>query len=69
VLAKSGLHFNDVSQNAGYVDQAAILSKTDFAKCLVPGSWCEAAATWYASLPSEATFVIVHVAEWESGLD
>jgi len=68
-VAKRGLHFNDVSENAGYVDQAAILSKTDFAQCLLPGSSCEAAATWYASLPSEATFVIVHVAEWESGLD
>jgi hypothetical protein len=67
-IAKSG-YFNDVSENAGYVDRAAILSKTDFAKYLLPGPGNIATAGWYASLPSETTFLIVHVAEWESGLD
>lgn len=36
-IAKEGL-FNDVPENAGYADRAAILGRTDFAKYLLPGS-------------------------------
>lgn len=60
--------FNDVSENAGYVDKAAILQMNDFAKYLLPESntWHKPAVEWYASLPKGTMFIIVHKAEWES---
>ena len=67
---KSDGFLNDVSEDIGYVDEAAILQKGDFAKYLLPESnpWHKAAVDWYASLPREVMFIIVHYAEWESGL-
>src|ERR1700683_524299 len=56
-IQKEGLHFNEVSGDAGYQDHAAILSKRDFEKCLLPEASYKEAADWYAALPSETTFV------------
>jgi hypothetical protein len=57
----------DVSQpRSGYADSAAILSREEFAE-LIGGLSAESlAALWFAALPQEVRFIIVHVAEWES---
>ena len=69
-IKREGL-MHDVSHNAGYIDEAAVIAKSDFAKYfLQPSSdWARQAQDWYSSLPEEATFVLVHLYEWESGLD
>jgi hypothetical protein len=60
----------DVTQNAGYVDRAAILSFMEFPKYLYPGpgAWGSQARAWYGALPEQVSFILVHEAEWESGL-
>ena len=68
-LRKDGwLH--DVSSDVGYRDEAAILEKGAFERYLLPNDnpWHKNAKLWFSSLPREATFVMVHLAEWESGL-
>lgn len=61
--------FHDVSEDSGYLDEAAIVQKKDFARYLLPESnpWHKAATLWYASLPTETMFIVVHRAEWDSG--
>jgi hypothetical protein len=68
-MKRDGL-FNDVSEDAGYIDEAAILQKSAIEKYFLPDSnaWHEAAKLWYASLPRDTMFILVHRAEWESGL-
>lgn len=63
--------FNNVSADAGYFDEAAILQKDDFAKYLLPQTnpWHIEAVKWYAALPKQVNFIMVHRAEWESGLN
>ena len=63
--------FNNVSSNLSYLDEAAILEKNDFANYISPQThpWHIDAFNWYASLPVEVHFIMVHRAEWESGLD
>jgi hypothetical protein len=56
----------DVSENPGYVDEAAVLSHLEFAKYLFPGE--SAARAWYEALPEQVSFIMVHNVEWESGL-
>lgn len=69
LLTQDGLLHN-VSEDSGYLDEAAIIQRADFAKYLLPPSnpWHKAAADWLAALPREVMFVLVHRAEWESGL-
>ena len=61
----------DVTDDHGYSDWAAILSSAEFEKYLLPPSnlLSESAREWYAALPHTVQFVLVHVAEWESGLN
>jgi len=61
---------NDVSSDLSFADFATILSYTEFEKYLLPESvsWSIEARKWYASIPNDATFIMVHRAEWESGL-
>jgi hypothetical protein len=69
-LKRDGL-LHDVSHNAGYVDEAALIEKSDLEKYFLPAEsgWARQAQDWYSSLPTEATFILVHLWEWESGLD
>lgn len=68
-MRQDGL-FHDVSEDVGYIDEAAIIQKTDFAKYLLPDSnpWHEEAQQWYLALPREVMFILIHRAEWEGGL-
>lgn len=68
-IAAAG-RFADVSEDVGYIDRVAVLSKVDFQQYLLPSSnpRHKEAADWYAALPNEIAFVIVHLAEWESGI-
>jgi hypothetical protein len=61
----------DVPHNAGYIDEAAVIAKSELPKYFLDPSsdWARRAQDWYSSLPAEATFVLVHLYEWESGLD
>lgn len=59
---------HNVSEDAGYLDEAAIVQKADFRKFLIPEASCRAALDWFCSLPSEVMFIVVHRAEWDSGL-
>lgn len=67
-LEKDGL-LNDVSENSGYIDEAAILQKADVPKYFLPKSsqFHDRTVEWYNSLPSEVFFVLMHRAEFESG--
>ena len=69
-LKRDGL-LHDVSHNAGYIDEAALIAKSDLAKYFLPpeSPWARQAQDWHASLPAEATFILVHLFEWESGYD
>jgi hypothetical protein len=60
----------DVSSDASFSDYATIVSYVDFEKYLLPESvsWGSAARDWYASLSDDVKCIIVHEAEWESGL-
>jgi len=62
--------FSDCSGDSIYYDGCAILHKSDLARYLAADASAvyKSASEWCQSLPAEATFVIVHVAEWESGL-
>jgi hypothetical protein len=66
-LRDAGL-LHDVSESAGYLDEAAIIQKADFRKFLLPEASYKAAIEWFSSLPAEVMFIVVHRAEWESGL-
>ncbi|RME67765.1 MAG: hypothetical protein D6781_12530 [Verrucomicrobia bacterium] len=62
--------FQDVSSNPGYVDQMAVFAKDQFRRYLL---WPNDERTaevrqWYDALPEEVAFILVHRAEWESGL-
>ncbi len=61
---------HNVSKDSGYLDEAAIVQHADFVKYLLPDSnpWHKEAQEWYSTLPRETMFIIVHLAEWESGL-
>jgi hypothetical protein len=61
----------DVTENPGYVDEAAIVSYVEFPKYLYEDSnagHVSAARLWYNALPEHVSFIMVHNAEWESGL-
>jgi len=60
----------DVSEDLSYVDNATVVSRSDFQKYLLPEStsWGSTARKWYASLSEMTHFILVHEAEWESGL-
>lgn len=66
-LKESG-RLADVSQPAsGYGDSAAILSREQFAELLRKQPDDSPTAQWFAALPREVRFIVVHLAEWESG--
>lgn len=60
----------DVSDETGYTDYGTIFSKADFQKYLFDTDWGSNKKTrdWYASLPKDVAFIVLHMAEWESGL-
>ncbi len=60
----------DVSSDLSYSDYATIVSYSEFQKYLFPDtvSWGCTARDWYASLSDDIKFIIIHEAEWESGL-
>ena len=60
----------DVSSDLSYSDYATIVSFAELSKYLLPESisWSSEARDWYASLPDDVRFILVHEAEWESGL-
>src|SRR5580658_2787593 len=49
---------SDVSENPGYVDEAAVLSHLEFPKFLLPGE--SAARVWYEALPQHVSFILIH---------
>ena len=61
----------DVSAAPSFSDYATIVSFAEFQKYLLPEtvSWGSTAREWYASLPGDVRFILIHEAEWESGLD
>lgn len=61
---------HNVSSDAGYIDEGALLERRDFERYLLPESDPQhfAAKRWYLSLPADVAFIVVHRAEWESGL-
>ncbi|MBT4360079.1 MAG: hypothetical protein HOD11_03825 [Candidatus Marinimicrobia bacterium] len=60
----------DVSEDRSYMDLATIVSRIDFKNYLLEESvpWGSSARKWYASLSERVRFILVHEAEWESGL-
>jgi hypothetical protein len=60
----------DVSTDASFSDYATIVSFGEFKNYLLPESvsWGSAARDWYTSLPDDIKFIVIHEAEWESGL-
>lgn len=60
---------HDVSEDRYCLDEAAVIHKSHFQKFLFPETDHRPALEWLSSLPAEATFILVHLAEWESGLD
>jgi hypothetical protein len=67
---KSKQQLVDVSSDLSYSDYATIVSLAEFEKYLLPETvhWGSTACEWYTSLPDNIKFIIVHEAEWESGL-
>lgn len=64
-LKQSG-RLSDVSAiESPYRDLAAILSRDQFPEFMP--QQCST-ATWFAGLTREVNFIVVHLAEWESGL-
>jgi len=68
-LRRDGL-LHDVSSDGGYIDEGAVVERDAFSNYLLPESnpWHGAAKTWYRDLPQHVVFILVHRAEWESGL-
>jgi hypothetical protein len=70
-MKESGLfHFHDVSDDTGYYDEAAIIAKNQLPDYFLdsPPYQAEPVRNWFKELPKEVAFIIVHRAEWESGL-
>jgi hypothetical protein len=67
-LERDGL-LHDVSENSSYIDEAAILHKTQVPKYLKapPARDHEDVVNWLERLPAETTFVLYHRAQFESG--
>jgi hypothetical protein len=64
LIADGCLH--DVSDPAsGYLDRAAVVARQDFSKYVKNTE----TATWWSSLPASVFFILIHQAEWESGLE
>lgn len=60
----------DVTNEMTYRDEACVLSRREFPNYLKPEKYKgdERVRLWFEGLPREVQFVIVHEAEWESGL-
>ena len=60
----------DVTESVAYADYAVVVSYKEFCEYLLPepSSWTAAARAWYAALPEHVSFIMIHEAEWESGL-
>ena len=60
----------NVSPNSSYYDRATVLTRAELQQFLLsptePGTLT--VHEWYKSLHQDIDFVLVHVAEWESGL-
>ena len=62
----------DVTQPGSvYEDRAVVLSKEEAGALLTTGDLPPEKRTreWYAGLPRNVRFIMVHIEEWESGLD
>lgn len=61
---------HDASSDVGYIDKAAVVQRLQFEKYLLSEAnpWHKAAREWYDALPGWVMFILVHQAEWESGL-
>lgn len=70
LLRKDG-RLHDVTENVAYVDEVAVISKPELPKYFLSETspWSHRARDWYAALPKETMFVLVHRAEWESGMN
>jgi hypothetical protein len=61
----------DVTNEMTYMDEACVLSRREFPEYLLKEenfSGAENTRVWFQRLPSDVQFIMVHVAEWESGL-
>ncbi len=60
----------DVTNEMTYQDEACVLSRREFPNYLREENFtgAERVRLWFESLPREVQFIIVHEAEWESGL-
>lgn len=69
LLREDGLLHN-ASSSISYMDNAAIVSKNDFPKYfdVNEGNTKTKAEKWYKKLDHSVMFIVVHEAEWDSGL-
>lgn len=56
--------------SSGYVDLACVLSREEFPAYLLDQTftWAKETKRWFEALPQSVKFILVHAAEWESGL-
>ena len=61
----------DVTNEMTYMDEACGLSRREFPNYLREENFtgAERVRLWFESLPRDVQFLIVHVAEWESGMN
>jgi hypothetical protein len=60
----------DVTNNISYLDEACILPRREFPDYLMQEKFQgdEITRVWFEKLAPDVQFIVVHVAEWESGL-
>lgn len=61
----------DVTNEMTYVDEACVLSRREFPNYLREENFtgAERVRLWFESLSRDVQFLVVHVAEWESGMN
>lgn len=66
-LKRDGL-LHDASENSSYIDETAILHKTQVPKYFLPESnpHSNVAIVWHRALPEDVFFVVFHAAQFES---
>lgn len=69
LLKEDGL-LHKAAENSFYSDNAAVISKTDFPKYLIKdGKKKSDAEKWLLKLDSYVLYIVVHEAEYETGMD